>query len=127
MVINVLLLHLISFDVLTFESAHDAGASFAITVGVHGFGHTLVGCGVIEEGAYFINYKVVVGADEVYCAALEGFGTFGGVAHHEDGLAQTGGLFLDAAAVGEDDGGFLHQIDELQVLERFDQKHVPEV
>ena len=66
----------------------------------------------------------MVGAHEVDGTALEGFGTFGGVAHHEDGLAQAGGFFLDAAAVGEDDGGFLHQIDELQVLEGLDEEEV---
>ena len=118
------LFYFISIYLLAVESADDAAAGLAVAVGVDGLGHTLVGLRVVEEGADFADDEVVVGAHEVDGAALEGFGTLGGVAHHEDGLAQAGGLFLDAAAVGEDDGGFLHQIDELEVLQRLDEEEV---
>ena len=121
---NDTLLHFVPIHLLPFERPYDAAASLAVAVGVDGFGHALVGLRVVEEGADFADYEVVVGAHEVDCAALEGFGTLGGVAHHENGLSQTGGLFLDAAAVGEDDGRLLHQIDELKVLQRFDEEEV---
>ena len=57
-------------------------------------------------------------------AALQCFRTLGGVAHDEDGLAKAGSFFLDATAVGEDDGGFLHEIDEFQVLEWSDEEEI---
>ena len=114
----------VSFYLLPLECPYNAAAGLAVAVGVDGLRHTLVGLQVVEKGADFADDEVVVGAHEVDGAALEGFGTFGGVAHHEDRLAQTGGLFLDAAAVGEDDGGLLHQIDELEVLEGLDEEEV---
>ena len=119
-----MLFHIVPTHLLTLQGPHNPAASLAIAVGVDGFGHALVGGGVVEEGADFVHDKVVVGANEMNSPALEGFGALGGVAHHEDGLTQAGGLFLDAAAVGEDDGGFLHQIDELQVLQRLNEEEV---
>ena len=66
----------------------------------------------------------MIGAYEMDGTALESLRTFGGVAHDEDGFSQAGGFFLDAAGVGEDDGGFLHQVDELEVLQGFDEEEV---
>ena len=109
------------------EGGEDAGAGLAVAVGVDGVGHAAVGFRVVEEGGDFADDAVVVGADEAHCACREGFGTLGGVAHHEHGLAQPGGFFLDAAAVGEDNGGLLHEADERQVFERLDEVHVAEV
>ena len=119
-----MLFHIVPTHLLTLQGPHNPAAGLAVAIGVDGLGHTLVGLRVVEEGADFADDEVVVGAHEVDGAALEGFGTLGGVAHHEDGLAQARGLFLDAATVGEDDGGFLHQIDELQVLEGLDEEEV---
>lgn len=109
---------------IPFEGADDTRTCLAITIGVDGLGHLLVGCGIVKEGADFVDNLVVVGSNEMDCAALQCFGTLGGVTHDENGLAKTGCFFLDATAVGEDDGGFLHEIDELQVLEWFDEKEI---
>lgn len=87
----------ISFYFFTFEGTDDAAAGLAVAVGVDGLGHALVGLCVIQQCGDFADNKIVVGAHEVDGAALEGFGTLGGIAHHEDGLAQTGGLFLNTA------------------------------
>lgn len=112
--------------VLVCEGGEDAGAGAAVAVGVDGVGHAAVGFRVVEEGGHFADDTAVVGADEAHCACREGFGALGGVAHHEHGLAQPGGFFLDASAVGEDKGGLLHEADERQVFERFDEVHVAE-
>ena len=118
------LFYFVSIYLFAFESTHNAVAGIAIAVRIHCLAHTLVGGGVVEEDADFADDEVVVGPHEMDGAALKGFGTLGGVAHHEDGLAQTGGLFLDAPAVGEDYGGLLHQINKLQVLEGFDEEEI---
>lgn len=112
--------------VLVCEGGEDAGAGLAVAVGVDGVGHASVGFRVVEEGGDFADDAVVVGADEAHCACREGFGTLGGVAHHEHGFAQPWGFFLDAAAVGEDEGGLLHEADERQVFEGLDEVHVAE-
>ena len=96
----------------------------SIAVGVDGLGHLLVCCRIVEEGADFVDNFGVVGADEMDCATLQCFGTFGGVTHDEHGLAQTWSFFLDATAVGEDDGGFFHQIDEFKILKGFNEEKV---
>ena len=75
-------------------------------------------------GADFADDKVVVGSHKVDGAAHEGFGTFGGVAHHQYGFAKARSFFLDATGVGENHGGLLHQIDELQILERLNEEEV---
>lgn len=115
------------FLIILFQGGEDAGAGEAVAVGVDGVGHAGVGFGVVDEGGDFADDAVVVGADEADGAGGEGFGAFGGVAHHEDGLAEAGGFFLNAAAVGEDDGGFFHEEDERQVFEGLDEVHVAEV
>ena len=87
-------------------------------------GHLVVVGLVFEEAGDFVHDQVVVGAHQFHGAGVECFGALRGIAHHEHGLAQAGGLFLDAAGVGEDDGRFLHQVHELEVLEGFDEEEV---
>ena len=117
-------LHPVPIDLLPHQRADDAVAGVAVAVGVDGLGHAVVGDGVVEESAHLIDNQVVVGAHEMDGAALEGFWALGGVAHDEDGLPEAGGLFLDAAGVGEDHGRFLHQVHELEVLQGFDEEEV---
>lgn len=97
MVILKVSLYFVTLYLLAFEGSDNAVAGFAVTVGVHGFAHALVGCRVVKNGADFVHNEVVVGANKMDGAALKSFGTLGGVPHHEDGLAKTGGFFLDAA------------------------------
>ena len=118
------LFHFIPIDYFTIQCMYNPVTSLTIPVRIHGLRHTLVGGGVVEEGADFANDKVVVSSYKMYCATLKGFRTFGGVAHHEHRFAKTGSFFLNAATVGEDDGGLLHQIDELKVLQRLDEEEV---
>ena len=66
----------------------------------------------------------MIGSHKVNGSALKCFRALGGVAHYEHGLAQTGGFFLDATAVGEDDGGLLHQINKFQILEGLDEEEI---
>ena len=109
---------------LAIQRPYNAVAGLSVAVGIDGLGHTLVGLLVIQQRGNLAYDEVMIGAHQMDGAALEGFRAFGGVAHHEDGLAQAGGLFLDAAGVGEDNRTLLHQIDELQILERFDEEEV---
>ena len=114
----------VTVDILALEGTDDAVASVAVAVRVDGMAHALVGGGVVEQGGDFVDDEVVVGAHKMDGAALEGLGALGGVAHHQHRLAQAGGLFLDATRVGEDNGALLHQIDELEVLQRLDEEEV---
>ena len=54
---------------------------------------------------------------------LDALGALGDLAQHQHRLAQRGSLFLHPAAVGEDDVGAGHQVDELDVVHRLDQMH----
>ena len=86
--------------------------------------HLVIVCLVFQKLADFVYYEVVVGTHKFDGSCAECFGTLGGVAHHENRFSKARGFFLDSARVGEDDSGFLHQIDELQILERFDEEEV---
>lgn len=105
----------------------DSLAGVSVAVGIDGLAHFLVNRRVVEKEAGCVDDAVEVSSDELDRAGGDGFGAFGGVAHDEHGLAQAGGFLLDAAAVGEDDVAFLHQVDETQVFERFDEVHVAQV
>ena len=122
--LSLLLFSFVSFNIFAHEGAYNAVASLAVTVRVHGLAHLLVCFRIVQQGADFIDNQVMVGANEVDGAALEGFRALGGIAHHEHGFSKARSLFLDATAVGKDNGGFLHQIDELQILERLDEEEV---
>ena len=121
---HILLFHFISVYGFTSKGFYDAAARFSVAVRIHGLGHLFVGLLVVEQGADFVNDEVVIRSYQMDCTAFEGLGALGGVAHHEDGLAQAGSLFLDAAGVGEDQGALLHQVYEFQILEGFDEEEV---
>ena len=48
----------------------------------------------------------------------------GGVAHHQHRLAQAGRFLLDTARVRQDNSRFLHQVNELQILQRLDKEEI---
>ena len=118
------LLDLVAFHLLAFQDSHNAITCLAVAVRVHGFAHALISSEIIEEGADFVHNKVMIGSHQMDGAALKGFGALCGVAHHQDGLAKSRGFLLDAARVSEDNGGFLHQVNELQILEGFNEEEV---
>ena len=96
----------------------------AIAIGIDGLAHTTISVGIVQKGADLGDDEVVVGANEVDGARLQGLGAFGGVVHHQYWLAKAGGLFLNATRIGEDNGGLLHEINELQVLQGLDEEEV---
>ena len=98
------------------DFADDAAGGVAVAVGIYGFGHFLVSDRVGEQGADFGDNFFGIGADELDGAGVDAFGAFGGVAHHEHGLAETGGFFLDAAGIGEHDAAGIHQGDEVAIV-----------
>jgi hypothetical protein len=54
-------------------------------------------------------------------AGFDGLLAFGAVAHDEDGFAEGGSFFLDAAGIGEEDVGAAHEVDEGDVVEGFEE------
>jgi RNA polymerase sigma-70 factor (ECF subfamily) len=52
-------------------------------------------------------------------------GSFCGVAHHQHGLTQSGGFFLNATAVGEHQRALLHQKNKWKILQRLDKEDIP--
>ena len=106
------------------QSLHNSATCFAVAVWVNGFAHLFV-CGCIfEKRAYFADNQVMIGAHKMNSTALECLRTFGGVTHDENGFAQSRSFFLDTSGVGEDDSRFFHQIDKLQILQRFDEEEI---
>lgn len=63
---------------------------------------------------------VLLGAHELQRAGRHALGALGGVSHDEYRLAQTRGLLLNAAGVGEDEVARGHEVMEVEHLERVD-------
>lgn len=82
--------------------------------------HGLVLGLIAEQTAELAVDYVLLGADELKRAGGNALGALGGVAHDEHRLAQTRGLFLDAAGVGEDEVARGHEVVEVENLERVD-------
>ena len=95
-----------------FDKFNNSFTRQAIPVRVAGLCHGVVICGGVQQSGDFRYNQAVVGADELHRASIDCFGSFGGVAHHQHGLAQPGGFFLNAAAVGEHQRALLHQEDK---------------
>ena len=64
------LFHLIAVYLFAIEGADNTGAGLAITIGIDGLGHLLVGCGIIKEGADFADNLIVVGTNEMDSATF---------------------------------------------------------
>ncbi len=94
----------------------DAFGGAAVAVGVVHVGAAIVFGGVIEEERRFGEDALRVGADEACSSGVDGFGPFGFLAHDEDGFAERGGFFLNAAGVGEDEVAAAHEVDEGDVF-----------
>lgn len=82
--------------------------------------HRLVLSLVREKTAELAVDDVLLGADELQRAGGHALGALRGVAHDEHRLAQTRGLLLDAARVGEDEVAGGHEVVEVEHLERVD-------
>lgn len=82
--------------------------------------HGLVLGLIAEQAAELAIDDVLLGADELQRAGGDALGALRGVAHDEHRLAQTRGLLLDAARVGEDEVAGGHEVVEVEHLERVD-------
>src|SRR5436190_21743149 len=80
--------------------------------------------GIAQQVAAPADDTLTTGADQPYEAGLDAFRTLRRLAHHEHGHVQARRFFLNAARVGEHEGGVLHQVHEREVVERLDQRHV---
>lgn len=110
--------------VYLFQCFDYSAAGESVAVGVDGFAHCIVVCRTVEQKRYFAYYLVVVGSNEFYCAGFEGFGALGGVAHNQYGLTKAGGLFLNTAAVGEDNVALFHKVNKGEVFQWLDEEHI---
>ena len=66
----------------------------------------------------------MIGSDEFDGAGFDGFGALGFLAKDEDGLAEGGSFFLDAAGIGDEQVGAAHEVDEGDVIEGWDEMDV---
>lgn len=82
--------------------------------------HGLVLGFIAEQATELAVDDALLGADELQRAGGHALGALGGVAHDEHRLAQTRGLLLDAARVGEDEVAGGHEVVEVEHLERVD-------
>ena len=73
----------------------------AVAVRVNGVGHGGIGLFVGQERGDVFDNRLRVGADQFDRTHFDRLWAFGGVAHHQDRLAETGGFFLDTAGVGQ--------------------------
>ena len=82
--------------------------------------HDLVLGLIAEQAAELAVDHVLLGADELQRAGRHALGALRGVAHDEHRLAQTRGLLLDTAGIGEDEVARGHEVVEIEHLERVD-------
>ena len=59
-----------------------------------------------------------IGANEQVCTLGDGDGALGVFAEGQAGHAESGGFFLDAARIGEDESGFAEEAEEIEIAER---------
>ena len=64
------LLYFVTIYGFAVEGANNAVAGFAIAIRIDGLRHLLVGNCIVKEGAYLRDNEVVIGANEMDCAAL---------------------------------------------------------
>lgn len=102
------------------KHVRDTSARMPITIGVRRMAHGLVLGLIAEQAAELAVDYVLLGADELQRAGGHALGALGGVAHDEHRLAQTRGLLLDAAGVGEDEVARGHEVVEVENFERVD-------
>lgn len=79
---------------------------------------------IIQPAGDFHYNQFVVGADQLYHTSIDRPGSFNSVAHHQHGFAQSGGFFLDAAAVGEHQRTLFHQENKKEVVQRLDKEDI---
>ena len=91
------LLYFVTIYGFAIEGANYAVAGFAIAIRIDSLRHLFVGYYIIKEGADLRENKVVIGANEMDCAALQCLGALSGIAHHEYRLAKARSLLLNAA------------------------------
>lgn len=103
---------------------NDAVSSLTIAVRIVRLRHCGIGGGIIEQALGFPKNCVSIRTRQTYSARIDRFGALGGVTGHEDGLAQAGRFFLNAARIRDNQVRAIHQPDERQVIERRDQVHI---
>lgn len=92
----------------------------SVAVGIGGAGHGDVLLVVAKKPTELAVDGLLLGADELQRAGRHALGALRGVAHDEHRLAQTRGLLLDTAGIGEDEVARGHEVVEIEHLERVD-------
>lgn len=105
---------------LSSQHVRNSLASMSISVRVGGVTHGLILGLIAEQTAELAVDDVLLGADELQRAGRHALGALRGVAHDEHRLAQTRGLLLDTAGIGEDEVARGHEVVEIEHLERVD-------
>ena len=60
----------------------------------------------------------------MYSTRRKSFRALGGIAHHKNWLAKTWRLLLNSTRVGKDNSSHAHEVNELEILKRFDKEEV---
>ena len=102
------------------QSFRDAPRRPTVAIGRSGLGLGGVGSGVGQKAGRLGDDEISVRADEFGRPRRDALGALRSLAQDQNGLAEARGLLLDAARVGEDDGRFLFQLDEWDVVLRLD-------
>ena len=115
------------FDLLALEYVRYALTGVSVAVGVARVAHSVVFFFIGKQSLESVVNNLLVGADKLERARLDALGTLGGVTHDKHRFAQSGSLFLNATAIGQNDIGLLHEEYETEVLERLDKEKVTQI
>jgi hypothetical protein len=73
-----------------------------------GVRHRGIGGLVVHQPGYFSYDRFRIGADKFHRTSINGFGTFGCIAHHEHGLAEAWCFLLDSTGIGQNQVALAH-------------------
>ena len=106
----------------------DAGDIFSgcpVTEGIHRSAHALgpglVGEGGVEQFAETLGPGLLLIPDEYGDAGGDRFRALGVASENEQRLVKRWGFFLNATGIGNEQPGVLEQVNEIGIVERFDE------
>jgi len=106
---------------------HDFPACRSIPVGVDRVSHAPVYGLVLEKFPHGRDKPLIARTREFRCPRLHPLPAFGDLPHDEDRFAEGRGFLLDAPGVGKHEEAFFHEVEEVRVVQGFQEEDMRDV
>ena len=104
-----------------FQCLNNSAGRHSVAIGIVRQSHGCIFLRVTQQLGRFSYNALHIGTHQLDRSGCDGFGAFGGVAHDQDRFAQGRRFFLDTTGISDDQAGAIHQVDERQVIQGFDE------